>query len=242
MAIYQDMNILRAGSDKLKSQKIFDRHRIATPMTYGIRFDQSESIGALSEFIDQLDSGPFVVKKAYGWSGEFVQILDDRAEAEALFRKWLEESKAEAKGGVLIQEFIKSNRERRRDYRIRSVVGFNGAGEAQAKIVAASIRLAKPGMRLTNVTRGADKIRVSLDEREAYEFYVARKGMSEMAFRQKTASGEIEILSPALRKMYHRYGARVRSRKFRSGCYRWREGQATEGLGSQSVRRRKREF
>ena len=197
--IYQDYPMLVAGGDKLLSHKIFEAHDVPTPKTYGLSFEEVPRSHDLERFIDSLGNGPFVVKSNRGWSGEQVEIVDSREDALKAFQKFHAQARKDKVGGALIQEFIESNPERRRDYRIQTVVGVDSSGNPEVQVVAAAKRVAKEGMRITNVSKGADKIRVSLDEAEAREFYVNKNGMTDEEFQKKLENGEIEILTPALK-------------------------------------------
>lgn len=196
--VYQDYPALVSGGDKMLSQKIFEENNVPTPKTGAFSYQQEASPGTINAFLDSLKP-PYVVKATRGWSGNQVAIVDTKEEAIEAFHKFHALSIEHQEGGTLIQEFIESNPERRRDYRVQTVVGVDSNGAPEVKVVAAAQRLAQPGMRITNVTKGAKKIRVSLDEAEAHAFYVDKNHMPEEEFKRKLHEGEIEILSPEMK-------------------------------------------
>ncbi len=199
LPIYQDFPMLVVAGDKMLSQKLFEQHEVPTPKTYGVSFSEPADDEALNAFIASLGDGPFVVKSNRGWNGAQVKIVDTKDEAIEHFHAFHAQSTQAQEGGALIQEFIESNPVRRRDYRIQTVAGVNAAGEPEISVVAAAKRVAQPGMRITNTSQGADKIRVSLDKQEAHAFYVEKNHMPEAEFEAKIASGDIELLSPELK-------------------------------------------
>jgi non-canonical (house-cleaning) NTP pyrophosphatase/glutathione synthase/RimK-type ligase-like ATP-grasp enzyme len=206
VSIYQDVDLTIAGGDKIASQQIFERHNIPTPKTFCLPHNTPYNQPALNQFLYALGDSTYVVKQALGWSGKQVSIQHDKSNVRDLFRQWHEQSAQEKKGGVLVQEFIESNPERRRDYRVQTVVGVNGKGELESKVVAAIVRIAQHGERITNVSRGADEVRVALDEQEAFEHHVTKGKMPPDEFKRKVEAGEIHILPPDVRDVANQMG------------------------------------
>lgn len=199
--VYQDFPVLFKVNDKGLSQEVLEANHVPTPRTLVFSYKDTPTAEEIETFIDALGEPPYVVKANRGSGGKQVAIVDSKEEAVKAFRSFHENAQKKKRGGALIQEFIESDPERRFDYRIQVVVGVNDSGELEANVVAVAKRLAAPGKRITNISQGADKIRVSLSEEEAHAFYVGKQGMSEKEFRKKLHKGDIEILSPKLQKV-----------------------------------------
>ncbi len=192
--VYQDYESLKNAHDKLLSQKVFEAHQVPTPKTFGLFHNELQRHSEIDAFLASLGHGPYVVKSNMGWNGDQVRIVDTKEEAKQAFLDFHALSRKAKNGGALIQEFIESDPMRRRDYRVQVVVGIDSEGHNTAKVVAACQRRAQPGMRITNVSQGADMLRVALDEQDARQYYVSKQGMSANEFQAKHASNEIEVL------------------------------------------------
>ena len=192
--VFQDFETARAASDKLRSLAVFNANDISTPRTLGFYFDRPVPAADLQHFLATIDARPYVVKKSYGWSGHFVRFPQNTAEAESLIWDWHRENVAQAKGGVLTQEFIESGEMRKCDYRVHTVVGRDGAGNLEPKIAAAFLRVALPGQLMTNLSYGAERRRMALDFEEGERFYVGKHGLTPKEYRAQVDAGDISIL------------------------------------------------
>jgi glutathione synthase/RimK-type ligase-like ATP-grasp enzyme len=190
-----------AAADKVNSQKIFDNAGIPTPKTFCLSNNEQFKSSELYEFLNELENGPYVIKKSNGWNGDQVKILDNKQDLVDTFKEWIEEASANSKGGVLVQEFIDSAPGRKRDYRVQTIVGINADGEQEVNVTGAYLRIAKEGDYITNTTHGSDVLRVSLSEEDAFGHYVTKGKMDVGEFKQKVEDGSIHILTPELIKV-----------------------------------------
>lgn len=199
VAVYQGAAVLAVCADKGASHEMFERAGLPTPRTLVMPFVRPFDPAAAAAFLASLGPGPWVVKKAHGWAGNGVSMLDDRVQALRCAAAWYQEAAARGRGGVLLQEFIETSSPRHWDLRIHTVVGVDPHGEPVASIHAAAARVAQPGQRITNLSHGADAVRFGLSEAEARRHWGGSVGMAEADLRRGLESGTIPFLSPELR-------------------------------------------
>lgn len=197
--VYQGAAVLAACADKGASHEVFERAGLPTPRTLVVPFTRPFDLAAATAFLASLGPAPWVVKKAHGWAGNGVIMLNDRAQALRCAAAWHQEAIARGRGGVLLQEFIETSSPRHWDLRIHTVVGVDAQGEPVASILSAAARLGQPGELITNIGRGADAVRFGLSEAEARRYWGGSVGMAEADLRRGLESGTIPFLSPELR-------------------------------------------